>query len=160
MWRQSINESYEVSIDGQVKNKKSGLVLSPARSHNGNGYYQVFLSTDGIKKGYGIHRLVAYAFLPLPTEDGLVVDHIDRDKYNNHASNLRWCSLSANSKNQAERPFLTKPTKQNKTGELHISPHPQSDGFAVFINRKTFKHYSYHKTLEDAIKKRDEIIGG
>lgn len=31
-----------------------------------------------------------------------MIDHIDRDKTNNHISNLRYCSLSENSKNVSE----------------------------------------------------------
>lgn len=44
-----------------------------------------------------IHRLVALAFVPNP--DGLpVVNHIDGDKGNNHASNLEWCSVAQNAR--------------------------------------------------------------
>ena len=48
-----------------------------------------------------VHRLVAQAFLGERPE-GMVIDHIDRDKTNNHISNLRYCSLSENSKNVSE----------------------------------------------------------
>nr|DAY59296.1 MAG TPA: homing endonuclease [Caudoviricetes sp.] len=48
-----------------------------------------------------VHRLVALAFLGERPE-GMVIDHIDRDKTNNHISNLRYCSLSENSKNISE----------------------------------------------------------
>jgi hypothetical protein len=48
-----------------------------------------------------VHRLVALAFLGERPE-GMVIDHIDRDKTNNHISNLRYCSLSENSKNVSE----------------------------------------------------------
>ena len=48
-----------------------------------------------------VHRPVALAFLGERPE-GMVIDHIDRDKTNNHISNLRYCSLSENSKNVSE----------------------------------------------------------
>ena len=48
-----------------------------------------------------VHRLVALAFLGERPE-GMVIAHIDRDKTNNHISNLRYCSLSENSKNVSE----------------------------------------------------------
>lgn len=45
-----------------------------------------------------VHRLVAEAFLG-KRPNGLVVDHIDRNKQNNHYTNLRYVTLSENSKN-------------------------------------------------------------
>lgn len=48
-----------------------------------------------------VHRLVALAFLGERPE-GMVIDHIDRDKMNNHISNLRYCTQSENNKNVSE----------------------------------------------------------
>lgn len=45
-----------------------------------------------------VHRLVALAFLGERPKD-TVVDHIDRNKQNNHYKNLRYVSFSENSKN-------------------------------------------------------------
>jgi hypothetical protein len=42
------------------------------------------------------HRLVAETFIPNP-EEYEVIDHIDRNKSNNHVSNLRWCTQFENS---------------------------------------------------------------
>ena len=46
-----------------------------------------------------VHRLVAFAFNPLP-DDSLFekyqVDHIDGDKMNNRVENLRWVTASEN----------------------------------------------------------------
>lgn len=42
-------------------------------------------------KHYGLHRLVAEAFIPNP-ESKPTVDHIDRNPRNNDVSNLRWAS--------------------------------------------------------------------
>ena len=41
------------------------------------------------------HRLVAETWIPNP-EGYDTVDHIDRDKSNNHVSNLRWCTRYTN----------------------------------------------------------------
>lgn len=63
----------------------------------GRGYYYVGLYPAGSRrqKKIKVHRLVADAFvgnpLGFPT-----VDHIDGDKANNAASNLRWCSFGDN----------------------------------------------------------------
>lgn len=49
------------------------------------------------QKKENIHRLVAETFIPNPHNYDSV-DHKDRNKQNNHISNLEWCSLDDNKK--------------------------------------------------------------
>lgn len=51
----------------------------------GQGYRQVEVD----HKNYKVHRLIAEAFHPNP-DSKPEVDHIDRNRSNNFASNLRW----------------------------------------------------------------------
>lgn len=54
---------------------------------------RVILSDNGKNKTYFVHRLVAAAFIPNP--DNLPeIDHIDGNRANNDATNLRWCTRS------------------------------------------------------------------
>ncbi|CAL6111130.1 Conserved_hypothetical protein [Hexamita inflata] len=62
----------------------------------GSGYYQT--SIDGVS--IRIHRLVAQAFLGECPED-CEVDHIDRCRYNNQLTNLRYVSGSQNCMNRS-----------------------------------------------------------
>ena len=62
------------------------------------GYYQVYLN----RVAYLKHRLVAKQFIPNPNNLPCV-DHINHNRIDNHISNLRWVSLSNNSKNISSR---------------------------------------------------------
>jgi hypothetical protein len=54
-----------------------------------------------------VHRLVALAFLGLPSDgDRVVVNHKDGDRLNNHYTNLEWVSHAEN--NRHARMFLKK----------------------------------------------------
>ena len=86
--------AYEVSTNGDIRNKKTGRILS---SCGGEGNYQmVCLSiTDNKNKTPYVHRIVAKAFIPNP--DNLTeVNHKDEDKSNNSVDNLEWCTRQYN----------------------------------------------------------------
>jgi len=154
MKQMRINDIYVVSIDGDVTNTKTGRVLKTTLA--GVGYKTLRLGCD---KRHYIHRLVANAFLPAPTSDNCVVDHIDRNKLNNHASNLRWVSHAENAQN---RTIETKARRKNMTGEHHIkismTKGQVTPTYIVMVRTIDIKHYSIHKTMDEAIKKRDTVI--
>ena len=81
--------NYSVSNDGNVRNDRTGRILTPVKTKN--GYLRVGLD----KKLCRIHRLVAKNFLENP--NGLQqINHIDGNKENNKAENLEWCTASQN----------------------------------------------------------------
>lgn len=98
---------YEVSNMGRVRGldrvscrKTSpifvkGVVLSQLAMPN--GYTSVQLRSDGKQTRFYVHRLVADAFIPNPTNLP-EVNHKDECKCNNIVSNLEWCSRSYNLK--------------------------------------------------------------
>jgi hypothetical protein len=67
---------------------------------NNLGYLQIkLISANGKRKGELIHRLVALHFVDNP-EGKPEVDHIDHNRQNNNADNLRWLTKSENNSNK------------------------------------------------------------
>lgn len=93
---------YMVSNLGRIKRLPLGKQWPYRITHNNirklhikNGYYQVNLSKNNNVKWYGVHRLVAMAFLPNPNNYPQV-NHKDEDRTNNNVENLEWCTQSYN----------------------------------------------------------------
>jgi Mor family transcriptional regulator len=107
-------EDYEIFEDGRVHSWKTVKFLKP--QNNGNGYLKVHLYKNGKMYQRYIHKLVALYFVENPN-NYKYVDHIDRNKDNNHASNLRWCSASENSSNTGGISRYS----QSKAGFKHYS---------------------------------------
>lgn len=89
---------YEVSDAGRVRSlnfKHTGVtkILKLGKTHN--GYLQVMLCKDGIRKSMRVNRLVAEAFIPNPLNLE-TVNHKDEDKTNNSANNLEWMTRTDN----------------------------------------------------------------
>lgn len=106
-------EYFMVSNLGNVFGKRSGRILKPTKSPSG---YLTINNKIGGRKGKNIsirvHRMVADAFLPKPSEEmiancinkgyGLVlVNHKDFNKINNNVDNLEWCTYAQNAQHAA-----------------------------------------------------------
>lgn len=87
-------ENYEVSSEGDIRNKKTGKILKPAK--NSTGYLLVGLCKDGKLKSFLVHRLVAETWIPNPNGYP-IVNHINENKEDNSVDNLEWCSYKYNS---------------------------------------------------------------
>lgn len=136
-WRTiSDNPNYEVSNMGQVRNRLTGLILKQSKPRNIYGYYGLDL---GSKNKRTVHSLVAREFIGERPE-GMVIDHINRNKYDNRPENLRYCTQSENIKNR------------NRTTLGYI--YDKKDGRAkpycssITINKK--RHTKYFATRDEA----------
>ena len=148
MLRMRYDDTYDVTESGDVVNVETGRVLSMRRRRD--GYKTIRLYKPGHPNHYHglVHRLVALVWIPNP-ERKPCVDHIDRNKHNNSASNLRWVTHSENSLNY-DQPL-------GASGYRHIVQRPGGT-WALLVNRRSIYHSSTHSTLEEAIAARDALL--
>lgn len=109
----NIKDLYTINDNGEIFSDISGKMKT---RNKGNTEYQIinFMTQEGKKKTYRVHRLVMMAFKPIEDMDNLEVNHIDGDKKNNALSNLEWCSASENQKH-AFQTGLQQPRKGEKS---------------------------------------------
>ena len=143
-WREipGYDQKYLVSSDGRVMNAKTGRVLRPSRDHH--GYLTISLSHHSTKLTQKIHRLVALAFVE-NHENKPCIDHIDRNRINNHKDNLRWTTLLENNLNREPR-------------ELPLNIFRHLAGYQVRLRRNNVLYYTYCKSLEEAIAWKEATL--
>ena len=140
-WKHAI-ESYEISNYGNCRRKCfNGLYIEITGTIQNRGYKYFQLQRFGKRINYLFHHLVAEAFLG-ERPNNLVIDHIDRNKLNNHVTNLRLVTITENSLNRV--------STEDAKG-YYITP---SGYFRVIvnINNTTIKYGSY-KSEYDAIRR-------
>jgi hypothetical protein len=85
---------YYVTEDGEVYSDKTKKFL---KQQFRSGYKRISLcSSEGIRKIFSVHRLVALAFHYFDGCEALTVNHKDENPANNHKNNLEWLSLADN----------------------------------------------------------------
>ena len=98
---------YKVSNYGKVLSVKRGIIL---KQWMVRGYLYVPLNKNGRQKNVRVNRIVARAFVE--NQSGYdCVDHINGDRADNRANNLRWCTYLQNSNNPITRENLSKAKK-------------------------------------------------
>ena len=91
---------YEINVNYpyQIRNRKTKRIIK--ESAQTIGYIKIHLN----KKRYLKHRIIAEQFIENDDpENKTEIDHINRDKIDNHIENLRWCSRSDNNKNKSSQ---------------------------------------------------------
>lgn len=112
---------YDVSSHGSVRSLDRfvndyrggrwhrGRILTPNYNHK---YARVSLSKEGHVVYRNVHDLVAMAFLDFDPTSGLVIDHLDSCKTNNHVANLEIVLQCENVRRAAIKGDMSKLTDQ------------------------------------------------
>lgn len=138
---------YSISSIGRVKNIKTGRILRQA--HDKNGYLRVVLCLKRYKKMYLVHRLVAQAFIS-NDQNKRTVDHINKMRGDNRASNLRWATMEENCKNKNIY-------KKSKTGVSGVRKNERNKKWQVYIrHNKRLIHLGYYADFDLAVQVRKE----
>lgn len=149
----SLDRYVSHSRNPEYKVLRKGGLLSTI--DHGNGYRYITFTVKQKRKNFYIHRLVAEAFIDNPK--GLnEIDHINRDRADNRAENLRWVTHSENLEN-CDLCVQKSKYRKSSTGYKYIK---QRNGrYRVAIQRKNKSVDRTFKTLEEAIAFRDSIEG-
>lgn len=102
---------YAVTENGEVwsypkkwwGHSHNGMWLKQSKISGGYNAVAITKNIDGklSNRAYGVHRLVALAYIPL-VPGKLHVNHIDHSRTNNHVSNLEWVTRSENTLHAAK----------------------------------------------------------
>lgn len=161
VWKEidGYNQRYEVSNYGRVRSKDmvvngrlqnchkiKGRILKPHTDKE--GYKGIVLCINQKRKTFRLHRLVAAAFIPNP-ENKPCIDHIDGNRANNHADNLRWVTYLENNNNPITKKRLSENNAKNMQGKEGVL-HPNSKPVKMMKNGICLKTYqSIHLAKKD-----------
>ena len=134
------NNSYTICRDGSLySNIQNRFLQTP------NPYSRKYVGNHLITGSCDRHRLVALNFVLNPRPDYLIhVDHADRNRFNNHYSNIRWVTDELNKLNVRSR-GLSKIPGRRKPYKAVIQ----------FRKRKNFLRYC--KTEDEAMGLQDTV---
>lgn len=111
---------YSVDTDGNVWSFKHSKIKKLTQNLNSYGYPVVRLCVNNITKQFRVSRLVGFAFI---TNDGCkpCIDHINTDKTDNRACNLRWVTYKENTNNPKTMQHITNCASNRNKGVLQFS---------------------------------------
>jgi hypothetical protein len=138
---------YQVSNLGRVKRlhkKGTEKILNCVLKKD--GYLYADLCSDTTRKKFGVHRLVALAFIPNINNE-MFVDHIDMNKVNNNVNNLRWVDRSLNNMNKKA---------YGQSGKKYISYYEKRNKYSVEIKRYNIKK-QFSSLLEALVFRNNKI---
>jgi hypothetical protein len=108
-----LQKKYLVSSNGKLASysdsPKNAQKLKAKRIED---YHCISIRMQGVKKSLFVHRLVAEAFLRQPTSKHKFVIHLDHNKNNNTAANLKWATLEQQVEHRKTSPAVKRAIKE------------------------------------------------
>ena len=85
------------------------------------GYWYCGITYPDGNKGRRVHILVAEAYVPNPDpEKNTIVMHLDSNKENKHYTNLKWGTVSENTKQAFEEGMLVNDKSWDDSQSIHV----------------------------------------
>jgi len=143
-----VNENYEVSDLGRLRNKKNNYILTPRPNKHNYMRYKI----NGIYATAS--RLIFKSFNPNINIDGLDIDIINNDKSDIRLINLRPATRQQSTANQTVR-------SNNKSQYKNIVIKQLKDGRAshrVFLVKGNIRIREIFYSLDEALNFRDNKI--
>tara|TARA_R110000822_G_scaffold58401_6_gene146145 strand:- start:495 stop:1142 length:648 start_codon:yes stop_codon:yes gene_type:complete len=117
------------------------------------GYKRVNLYKNNKVTSFKVHQLVAHHFIFNPDEKNIQVHHINQIKNDNRVENLQWVTHIEN--NQSKNKGIS---CNNTTGYKNINKN--GNGYRFEIREYGVKYNKYFKTLDKAIKFKEDFLTG
>lgn len=105
-----------------------------------------------------VHRLVAVYFLAKPKSDQTIVAHLDHDKLNNRASNLKWMTPEENYEHQKSSPLVIQEKSERRYRRKEDSSVNKLTVTKVMLLKKLLKQGKPMKQLVKQFKVTDTQI--
>lgn len=122
--------------DSTIEKWKNDKWIVIKQSTNNEGYKIFGLSCLGKLKHYKVHRVIAFVYLVFDINNTKIqIDHMDRNKSNNHIENLRLCDNQRNAFNRGAKGYY-----KNSKGRYQAE---------ITLNGKN-KYLGCYKTEEEA----------
>jgi len=141
---------YKIYEDGRVWSNKIGKGRWLRPGIMSTGYPIITLRKDGKSHSHLVHRLMGEHFIPNP-DSKPQIDHIDRDKTNNHISNLRWVTRVENMDNRGMY-------NNNTSGHENISYFKRDNKWQFQKRRNKVNIHKFFDTLEEAIEFKKKFV--
>jgi hypothetical protein len=136
---------------------ETALLLETLKKNLGNKF-QDDLKKRTINYHSLVHRLVAHYFLKKPGPQQTIVAHVDHNKLNNRASNLKWMTPEENYEHQKNSPDVIKEKQERRYGRKENSRATKLTVTKVMLLKKLLNQSKPMKQLVKQFKITDTQI--
>ena len=110
-----------ITPSGEVYKDYGNNKFFHKKQHTNWGYWYCGITYPDGNKGRRVHILVAEAYVPNPDpEKNTIVMHLDSNKENKHYTNLKWGTVSENTKQAFEEGMLVNDKSWDDSQSIHV----------------------------------------